>query len=297
MWGFLQNVFSFTGVEDVTVWQDIIFSSFLIPITIGIFAAISNYWKETRPLRLLLKGFGNKTESVLVFLSQLHACNEDFTKQILNQKYLILTPDPMPGHKSTMKVHGRQQIDPVWSEGDGECLADIYNVFGKCDKGEDMRVADTIIDWDTWFRSVISIGFNPKTEKLIEKCSPIHFEYKLGNLSIPKLNISLNSYIPNDAGVIQKTFMKDSKIPVFILAGLGVLGTSASGYWFRKECVTLGKLYGPYSFCVLLSAKTDEGRSSAKPVAIYPKPPVINRVVHPFTYYKYQKLFQDHKSL
>ena len=116
MWGLLQNVLLFTGVEDVTVWQDIIFSSFLIPITIGIFAAISNYWKETRPLRLLLKGFGNKTESVLVFLSQLHACSEDITKQILKKKYLILITEAMEGNKSTMIEYRGQRIEPVGRE-------------------------------------------------------------------------------------------------------------------------------------------------------------------------------------
>lgn len=293
MWQSLQNFLRITGVEDLTVWQDIVFSSILIPLVLSIYATISNFWRETRPLKLLLKGFGSKSESVLVFLSQLHACNEDFTEQILKQKYFILTPNPMPGHKSTMKVHGRQQIDPVWSEGDGECLADIYNVFGKSNKGEDMRVADTILDWDTWSKPVISIGFNPKTEKLIEKCSPIDFKYELGSLSIPKLKVSLNSYIPNDAGIIQRTFMKDSKIPVFILAGLGVLGTSAAGYCFKQECVTLGKLYGSGPFCVLLSAKTDEGRSSANPVAIYPQPPIFNTLLHPLTYYSRRKLFHS----
>lgn len=293
MWQSLQNYLGFTGVEDLTVWQDIVFSSILIPLTLSIYAAISNYLRETRPLKLLLKGFGSKSESVLVFLSQLHACNDDYTQQILKQKYFILTPNPMPGHKSTMKAHGRQQIDPVWSEGDGECLADIYNVFGKSNKGEDMRIADTIIDWDTWSKPVITIGFNPKTEKLMDMCRPIDFKYELGSLSIPNLKISLNSYIPNDAGIIQRTYMEDSKIPVFILAGLGVLGTSAAGYWFKKECIALGRLYGSRPFCVLLSAKTDEGRSSANAVAIYPQPTILNRLLHPLTYYSKRKLFHS----
>ncbi len=292
MWNSIREKLLFTGVTDITVWQDIIFSSFLIPIAIGIYKLISDYWSKTRPLKLLLGGFGNKRESILVFLSQLHSCNENGVT-ILDQKYFILSPSPMPGVKNVMKKHLRQNIDPVWSEGDGECLADIYNVFGKSGKGESIRIADTISDWSEWAKPTVSIGFNPKTEKLIQKCDPIYFKLQDGNLSIPKVNTSLNSFIPNDAGIIQKTFIKNLEIPVLLFAGLGTLGTSAAGYYFKKECITLGKLYGSRSFCVLFSVKTDEGRTAAYPVAIYPEPPIVNRLFHPISYFNKRKLFSN----
>lgn len=292
MWDLIRDRFSFTGVVDITVWQDIIFSSFLIPIVLGMYKLLVNYWVRTRPLNLLLNGFGNKTKLTLVFLSQLHSCEKDGSL-IHDQKYFVLSPSPMPGIKNVMRKHMRQNIDPVWSEGDGECLADIYNVFGKSNKGENIRIADTILDWSEWAESTISIGFNPKSEKLIEKCDPIYFELKGDNLAIPKLDISLDSFVPNDAGIIQKTFIKNSDTPVLILAGLGTLGTSAAGYYFKKECISLGKLYGSEPFCVLFNVKSDEGRTSVYPIGIYPKPSIINRFLHPLSYFKKMKLFSS----
>lgn len=290
MWNLIRDNLQFTGITDVTVWQDILFSSILIPIMIGIYKGVYDYWVRTRPLELLLKGFGEKKESVLVFLSQLHSCEDNGTA-IHNQKYYILSPNPMPGIKNSMKVHLRKNIDPVWSEGDGECLADIFNVFGKSKNGENMRIADTIFDWNEWTKSTVSIGFNPKTEKLMEKCNPVHFRYQDGILSIPKAGATLSSHVPNDAGIIQRTYIENTGAPVLILAGSGTLGTSAAGYYFKKECVNLGKLYGSNPFCVLFGVKLDEGRSSVYPIAMYPKPNWVNSLFHPISYFKKRRFF------
>lgn len=290
MWDWLRNTLVFTGVNDITVWQDIIFSSFLIPLVISLYKVITDFWEKTRPVSLLLSGFGEGKERVYVFLSQLHACRHD-GEPILDQKYYILSPNPMPGVQSSKKKHLRQNIDPVWSQGDGECLADVYNVFGKNKNGENMYIADIISDWNAWDSPTISIGFNPKTEKLIEKCEPMYFKLKNAILSIPKTGMQLDSYSPNDAGIIQKTFLKDSHVPVLILAGLGTLGTSAAGYHFKKECINLGKLYGSSPFCVLFNIKVDEGRSAVYPVVMYPKPSLINIILHPILAYRKRALF------
>lgn len=295
MWEWLKDRLLFTEVSDITVWQDIVFSSFLIPIAIGFYKLIIDYWSKTRPLESLLKNFGVKNRSTLVFLSQLHACN-DTGGVLQDQKYFILTPNPMPGIKNTMKKHLRQNIDPVWSEGDGECLADVYHVFGKSKSGKNIQVADTISDWGKWSNPIATIGFNPKTEKLIDKCEPIYFKLEGGNLSIPNSNVSLDSYVPNDAGIIQKTYLKNSDIPVLILAGLGVLGTSAAGYLFKEEHLSLGKLYGSNPFCMIFSVRTDEGRTSARPIAIYPKPKILNIVLHPVTYFQKSDLFRNEST-
>lgn len=292
MWEWLRDRLFFTKVDDVSVWQDIIFSSFLIPIAIAIYKSVADYWSKTRPLELLLKSFAAKNKSTLVFLSQLHTCSETGVP-IQDQKYFILTPNPMPGVKDTMKKHIRKNIDPVWSEGDGECLADAYHVFGKSKNGKNIQIADIKSDWEKWSNSMVLIGFNPKTLKVIEKCSPINFKLENGELSIPALNISLNSCVPNDAGIIQKTYLNNSNIPVLILAGLGVFGTSAAGYILKEEHLNLGKLYGSSSFCVIFSVKMDEGRTSARIVSIYPKPKILNIILHPIVYYQKSGIFKN----
>lgn len=290
-WNWLLQLLSFTGVKDVSVWQDVLFGVLLIPVAIKVVDAFVGWWGNKRPLRLLLKGCLSSDAEALIFLSQLSALDDN--GQIDDDpKYVIRYPTPKPTDKSALGLVCRQNIDPVWSEAEGECLADIHNVLGRAGKVRNVRVGNLINDWNEWSKPTFSIGFTPRTHKLIEKCDPIHFEIGEADSGYRELGIEgcdarLDSRFSNDAGVLQKTFLKNSNTPVFILAGLGTTGTGAAGYFLRENCVTIGKLYGDKPFCFLLRVKMDEGRTSVAMQDACPKPSATRVVLHPAAYFRF----------
>lgn len=287
-WDKFTQSLSFTGVKNVVVWQDVVFGVLLIPITLILLRWLVDYINAKQPLYQLLHGFTSTDIRVFVFLSQLSAIDNS-GRLTLDQKYVVRYPRPLPGHRDNIEFEAKQRVDPVWSEGDGECLASVYNVFGKVGKTQGLNIGDSIGDWYKWSVPTISIGFCPKTKKLMDKCDPIYFSLDSITLSI-KNGLQLGCISPDDAGVIQKTFIKDSKKPVLLLAGLGVLGTSVAGYCLNKYGSDFGKLYGNKPFCALISARIDEGKESATIKAIFPKPSLDKIIAHYPTFHKYKKI-------
>ena len=172
-----------------------------------------------------------------------------------DQKYITRYPNPLPSDLKNLGIQKKLNIDPVLSRAEVGCLTDVYNILGKVGELKNIFLGDLISDWDAWSTPIFSIGFNPKTKKLIEKCNPIYFKLLNDVIKMKDFDIEFNSLIPNDAGVIQKTFNKDTNEPVFILAGLGTTGTSAAGSVFKKYFVSLGKLFDNKPFCLFLATK------------------------------------------
>jgi hypothetical protein len=108
-------------------------------------------------------------------------------------------------------------------------------------------------------------------------------------ISIQDHAIQLNAISPNDAGVVQKTFLNNSKNPVIMLAGLGTTGTQAAGNVLNENCVALGKLFGNQPFCVLFQANVQQGASSYDIRAIFPKPHWSKCLFYPATYIKWYR--------
>jgi len=254
-WNFIKNIFSFTGVEDIAVWQDIIISAILIPIVLHISNWLLRQWNSIKPSKLLLKGFLNKSTPVLIFHSQMSGADNRWNFNP-DQRYITRYPDPLPSDRGNIGIQKKLRIDPVLSQAESDCLSYTYNLLGKCGKIENIISADLIKDWSKWSNPIISVGFNPKTYKLIDKCKPIYFMLAdiNGNIQIQSSdnNVSYDAFLPNDAGVIQKTYTKNGKTPIIILAGLGTAGTEAAGYILNKNVVELGKMYGSSPFCAFI---------------------------------------------
>lgn len=296
-WNYLTDILNFTGISDLTVWQDVLLSSFLIPIFIFSTNAILKWWHNKKPLQELLNGFLSEDTSVLVFLAQLSAI--DAGGRINHQQqYVVKYANPTPIDKTAIAVTGRINIDPLWSEADGECLADIFNVLGRAGKVKDIEIGDLAKDWGVWSKPTVTIGFNPKSMKLMEKCEPIYFELGENSLSIKGSGTKLDSFMPNDAGILQKTFIKRSSVPILILAGLGTTGTASAGYFFLENSTDIGKLYGSKPFCFLLKTSVDEGKKSVIPISAYPSPSFLRIVLHPLAYLKFKRksLFNREKA-
>jgi len=287
MWDKITTILNFTGIADKTVWQDVVISAFLIPPMILFFKKLFEWWNEGRPSRIIFKNYLAENQHVYIFHSQMSSADDSYNKKE-NPKFIAIFPNPTPTDHTSLGVQRRKNIDPICSIANTECVADVFNVLGSVNKTKNIFIGDLIKDWNVWSNPIFSVGFNPKTKKLIERCEPIFFEQMNGNLKIKNTNINFNSVLPNDAGIIQKTLDKESKNTVFILAGLGTTGTSAAGLILRNNFIKLGKLYGNDPFCVFLTTKIDEGKNSALIQKIIPKPKWYRVIVHPATYLNFK---------
>lgn len=293
-WENVKKFLSFTGISEVTVWQDVAISAILIPVVLIVVNWLLDYWRSTRPPRSLLSGFLDERIPILVFHSQMSGADDNWNFNP-DQKYITRYPDPLPSNSAHLGVQKKLRIDPILSQAEVDCLADIYNILGRCGRVENTVSADLINDWNKWSNPMFSVGFNPKTMKLIEKCEPMYFELlsntSKGGMEIRDIGqkVSYDSFLPNDAGVIQKTYVKGERTPVFIMAGIGTAGTSACGFVLSKHLAELGKLYGDSPFCVFLRVTTNEGRESAYIDRICPRPAWFRVVLHLLTYYRFER--------
>ena len=287
MWDEIVSLMNFTGIVDKTVWQDVIISSFLIPLMIFLFSELRKWWDKTRPSHQILKDYIDNDTDIYIFHSQMSAADENFNLKS-KQNYISRFPQPIPSNSANLGAQKKFNIDPVSSGADGECVATIFNILGLVQKTRNIHIGDIIRDWGLWAVPMFLVGFNPKTEKIIERGVPIDFEMVGSAFKIKNSNISYGCIFPDDAGVIQKTFDRDFDNPIFILAGLGTTGTSAAGLILKNNFVSFGKLFGNDRFCVFLKAKIDEGNTSASIQKIVPKPKWYRIFIHPLLYFSFK---------
>jgi hypothetical protein len=241
---------------------------------------------------LVLEGFRNSKKDILIFLSQLSVANNHNNKFQLtqNQLYVSRFPQPLPQDQNNYGIFKYQNIDPVWSQSDGLCAAEVFNLLGRINKHGCFRIADTLKDWNEHFSPIFSIGFNPKTFALMKYCSPINFQLapNMSNLSISVNNLALGEAYSSGAGILQKTFITNFRTPVFILAGLETIGTEAAGKVLNENCISLGKLYGRGSFCLLFQTDITRGSDYYEIKGIFPKPKLYRALWYPLTFIKWR---------
>ncbi len=282
----------FTGISKDS-WRDVIISSFLIPLVFYLATKLQIWLVSLHPLNLVLAGFRKSKKDILIFLSQLSGANNQNNQLQLTQNQLYVTrfPQPIPQNQNNVKILAYQNIDPVWSQSDGQCAAEVFNLLGQINKHQGFRIADTIRDWNEQSSPIFSIGFNPKTHDLMNFCTPINFQFLANglNLSIQGHDLALEATYPKDAGILQKTFITNSKVTVFILAGLGTTATEAAGKVLNENCIDFGKLYGSNSFCVLFKTDITRGSNYYEIMGIFPKPKLYRFFWYPITFIRWYR--------
>jgi hypothetical protein len=284
----IMEIIDFFTCTTKETWRGIVMSSLLIPLVFYLFTKLRTWLTSIQPLNLVLKGFRKSKKDVLIFLSQLSSLNNEMQLNV-NQKFESQYPFPLPQDHNNIGKKYYQNIDPVWSQSDGQCAAEVFNLLGQLNKHNGIRIADTKKDWNHLFSPIFSIGFNPKTDDLMNHCIPINF--KLGpdhdNLSISGHNLSEETAYPFESGILQKTYMKNSKIPVFILAGIGTTGTEAAGKVLNENSISFGKLYGSGPFCALFKTNITRGSDYYEIMGIFPKPKLYRALWYPLTFLKW----------
>jgi hypothetical protein len=283
------SIYDFLFKAEYSLWQELFWGSLLIPLMIKIYQYIFDWLDETNPRNKLLKGYISTNKNILIFLSQLSpSINGNKNPKA---EFISFYPVPKANNINEVekKIYGN--IDPLWSESDGKCANYVINLLGKTRSKNKYKIAHLINDWDNIYSPIITIGFNPKTNKLLSTCYPIYFSLEGEWLEI--LNLEGHKFIlkaiEKDWGVIQRTTNIDSKQPVYILAGGGTAGTEVAGYLFNKYSIELGKLYGNKNFC--LSFETDRKNSNTHYIlkSLYPYPDLYNQVRYFYTFLQWYR--------
>jgi hypothetical protein len=127
MWNEITFFLNFTGVKDKTVWQDVFFSSFLIPIMIFLGVKFLEWWNERKPAYLIFKDCLAKDSNIYIFHSQMSSADQNYNL-IDSPKYITRYPNPIPTDHTNLEKQRKCNIDPVCSEADSKCVADIFNI-------------------------------------------------------------------------------------------------------------------------------------------------------------------------
>lgn len=286
----VQNIIDFFSKIPIDTWRDVVLSSIFIPLVFYLATKLRTWLVSLLPLNQLFTDYRKSKTDILIFLSQLSASNNEL-QLVKNQIYITNYPQPLPQNQNNLEIRGYQNIDPLWSQSDGQCAAEVFNILGRIKKNKGFRIADTIRDWNERSNPIFTIGFNPKTQDLLNCCTPINFQ--IGNnatkLSIEGHSSTLVAMYPNDAGILQKSFVTNTNIPVFILAGIGTPGTEVAGHVLNENSISLGKLYGNKPFCVLFKTNITRGNSHYEIAGIFPKPQLYRLLWYPITYIKWYR--------
>ncbi len=293
VWDTVTNLLSFTGVDDSNTWKEIFISSILIPVVIFLSLALHNWYKNARPLWQVLHGFSDASNNIYIFLSQLLPVNE-YGVENTQQKYVIRYLNPIPSNGLRTNKADRRNISPVWPEAEGLVLGNIYNLLGKLKRTDNIHLGSLIHDWEKIQFPTICIGFNPKYDQIKELCNT-DFTYNRSSIQLKDSNNSISPY-GVDGAVIQKTYYNNTSIPIFILAGLGIAGTKASGYILSKYAVDFGKLYGRKPFCILIKTSSKDGLESSVIVEMTSNVSWLNKIKYPFVFLKYRKYFKESEN-
>jgi len=282
----LKSILDFFTSTPKHVWQELVLDVLVIPGVVIVYRSIWKTYTDTRPLFILFSGIRKSKKEILIYLSQLSAFSPATRSKIPNANFSADYPDPQPTNRNNLSQSFYSNIDPLWSEGDGRCAADILNILGRLGRKEGYRIANTINDWNETFNPKFSIGFNPKTKDLIANCEPIDFNIPqdYGFIKLRGHHSSFTIQGKEDMGIIQKTFLKDANTPIFILAGFGV-----SGNILNRHAIELGKLFRNKSFCVVFKTDLSKGKDYYVMKAVYPNPTNLRKAIYFVTYFKWRK--------
>lgn len=65
-WKAITNFMNFTGVSDITVWQDIALGVIFIPLSIEVARLVFQFLNSRKPIQLLLSEFVHAKEQLLI---------------------------------------------------------------------------------------------------------------------------------------------------------------------------------------------------------------------------------------
>lgn len=246
------------GLIIIVIFWPYIFIEAIIGIFIGtcltvFFIRLYNYLVQQRPLNKL---FGNvaKDSKCEIVLSELKV-NPEVMRCSKNYPFV---------KGEGRKVHWHPSLG-VTGEGDARCLSHIYILLKEA-KIKDVRmVTDDKVPGDDWASNYICIGggaSNDKSKKLLDVSKPFYkFEDTGRTYGFAIESTDGQKWEPKngeDYGMIQK--LKLNNKTMFLLAGLGPLGTAGAGRYLLDKWKNIVRRAGSSEeFGVLLKFDTTRG--------------------------------------
>lgn len=226
----------------------------------GIWSAIryfKEWWNVKRPATRILGPILNNKIQTKIFIKDLICPNNtiDDPKLVsIEGSYHQYNPN----------------IEKVWPEVEARGIAELLNFLGELGKRDKLEIVEMSRGYDQWGTDMIVLGAQAvkclEFYQVMEKVG-----YRMDERSI--YDNESNEPIEMDAqhgyGLIIKA---ENQLPngkkgvAILLGGFGVLGTEAAIYYFRKNISQLGKEFGNKCFSIVLKARINSGRESARRV-------------------------------
>ncbi|MBU1854464.1 MAG: hypothetical protein KKF89_01985 [Nanoarchaeota archaeon] len=273
----IQNILNIITTDEIIAGA--IVGSIIIPSLIFI---VAKFWQavfKQIPKRKLLGDFNDNNLLSKIYLKELVDTNKSNT-------YLHKLPDYDPPKTSNHYSQGIN-IPNVYAKCDVECMNDFINIMGSVGKTKNIQLSSVEKQWNQWDNPIVSIGGHFVTDKIFEKCKPIFCKKTNDSFKLKNMKEPVKCY-GKDYGLIMKTKNIEHNFDVFVLMGLGVRGTSASGFFFRKYHNYIAKLYGSRAFALILKCELNQGKEDAKLFNYYPEPPLYKKILHPLIWKKFK---------
>src|SRR5581483_89667 len=239
----------------------------------GFFGWIRRWWRDSRPVHLVLQRIGDDAEPVLVFA-------RDFQQPLLPDP-ATKTVKPVPlvvSEPLTGTVGQVPNIPSLWSRVEATAYGNLLFVLAQARKMRNVELVEMSKDAGKWNASIVVLG--AQTERCFqfyEQMTGVAFSMTRDGKDIVDETTVPPSVVPRVGpygyGIILKTRNRHRTQggpgTAFLIGGFGVLGTEAAGYFFRTRINELARLFGNRTFGVIVRADANAGAETVQRLAEY----------------------------
>lgn len=219
-----------------------------VQVSLGMFKAIKNWWSSQRPIVRVLGGIADNNRLTRIFV-------RDFE----------IPPGALLLSRDSGGVGQVPNVLELWPRVEGLALANLLNVMGQVGKSQKIQVIEMSKDQGLWEGDLVVLGAQA------QKCFDFYKQMKcVAYYMDPELRDGASRALVKKEpgfgyGIILKCQNPHTSGGVaFLIGGYGVLGTEAAGYYFKKHCADLGRLFGRRYFGVVVRASVTAGVESTE---------------------------------
>jgi hypothetical protein len=272
------------------MWESAILGAVVSAFFAGTISFLVHAYRIIKRLSAIRRLLGPicRNESVAFFSKRLYS--KDGT-------YLSDEPNYFPSH-TQKETSAHLNIPYVVSTAQMGAAADIMQLLGQVGRQAGVNYLSADTDWDVWDQHLFVIGGSHKSNAIFSSCEPRLVElvqYKIQETDTIGFRLAdsdekFSALNNDDYGLILKTKYPPTGVQCFVVMGIGSLGTEAAAYFLRKNAVMLGRAYGGRSFAVLVHARLEQGKQSARLRRWNPIPTLTRVLLHPSLWAEYMRI-------
>jgi hypothetical protein len=151
----------------------------------------------------------------------------------------------------------------VIATADAIAIADVLNAAGQVGRYERIEIVDPVAHWRHWDCTVVCVGGSFKSEEVFRKCKDLPVIIEGSLFKIVSGNRPLQAVGNQDFGLICKTFNPENGRDIWLVIGLGGVGTESAGFYLRNNLRALGAVFGKSPFSIVVRASITGGGRQA----------------------------------